>query len=581
MVTSSRWTTITPLLRIAAVLAFTVAIVTGIFAPTPVRAAANEVVALSTTLSGAEISNAFTAAGETLVSKTPAQWGAMTTADFAAYDAVVLSDPHCTAGTGNITAAIANASTWGAAVDGNVIVIGTDEDYHVSQGGQALMNGAAAFVVADSTKTGAYISLSCYYHGTAAGTSVGMLDTAFGGTWTMTGVGCYNNAHIVATHPAFTGASVTDTTLSNWSCSVHEAFDAWPINFEVLAVARDLGSAYTAPDGSVGTPYIVARGVEVISDIDLTPATATNFLGETHTLTAVVTTDDPTPGTPIIGTTVTFTVVAGPHVGTTGTGVTDSTGTATWSYVGSSLGLDTIEATFVDALGRTQRSNRVSKSWILSLAPRCDGLIATIIGTPGNDNIIGTPGDDVIVGLAGEDNIDGKGGNDVICGNEDHDQLEGGDGNDRIFGGDGPDRIWGQDGDDFIFGGDGDDVVYGGNGRDSIDGGAGNDRLKGDNDDDRIFGGAGDDTLDGEAGNDFLQDIALVGNNRFYGGDGNDLMVAGPGNDTFYAGAGDDIIRAGAGSDRLRGEGGNDLCDGGVDLDTDVATDCEIETNTP
>jgi hypothetical protein len=66
----------------------------------------------------------------------------------------------------------------------------------------------------------------------------------------------------------------------------------------------------------------------------------------------------------VVGTTVTFTVVAGPHVGATGTAATDASGHATFTYTGTAIGVDTIEATFVDAAGRTQRSNRVEKTWV-------------------------------------------------------------------------------------------------------------------------------------------------------------------------------------------------------------------------
>jgi hypothetical protein len=72
-------------------------------------------------------------------------------------------------------------------------------------------------------------------------------------------VGCWNDAHIVATHPALDG--LTDANLSNWSCSVHEAFDSVPSGFLTLAIAEGAGPSQTTfPDGSVGTPYILARG---------------------------------------------------------------------------------------------------------------------------------------------------------------------------------------------------------------------------------------------------------------------------------------------------------------------------------
>ena len=50
--------------------------------------------------------------------------------------------------------------------------------------------------------------------------------------------------------------------------------------------------------------------------------------------------------------------------------------------------------------------------------PTCNGLTATIVGTPGPDTLIGTAGNDVIVGLGGDDLILGQGGNDVICGGD-------------------------------------------------------------------------------------------------------------------------------------------------------------------
>ena len=60
----------------------------------------------------------------------------------------------------------------------------------------------------------------------------------------------------------------------------------------------------------------------------------------------------------------------------------------------------------------------------------CNGLTATINGTPGDDNLIGTEGDDVIAGGDGNDTLVGNGGNDIICGGNGNDELSGGDGND-------------------------------------------------------------------------------------------------------------------------------------------------------
>jgi Ca2+-binding RTX toxin-like protein len=100
---------------------------------------------------------------------------------------------------------------------------------------------------------------------------------------------------------------------------------------------------------------------------------------------------------------------------------------------------------------------------------QCGGLVPTIVGTYGDDELTGTAGDDVIVGGHGNDHIRGLSGNDVLCGNANGDRVEGGDGADRVYG------AWGSD---SLSGGPGDDVLGGGIGpRTVLDGGGGDDTL--------------------------------------------------------------------------------------------------------
>lgn len=68
----------------------------------------------------------------------------------------------------------------------------------------------------------------------------------------------------VANHVSLAG--LTDASLSNWGCSVHEAITSYPPSFTPLAIASvsTVGSSYF-PDGSYGIPYIIARGVGVVS----------------------------------------------------------------------------------------------------------------------------------------------------------------------------------------------------------------------------------------------------------------------------------------------------------------------------
>lgn len=333
---------------------------------TPAEAAPDKVLILSSTVTSGTSSDeaqAAAALGFTVELATPAQWAAKTAADFASYRALILGDPTCAGpGTAQISAAEGNRTTWGPEIDGNVIVNGTDPVYHRSQGGLAMTQKGIAFATDVAGKTGMYVSMSCYYHGAAPMTPVPLLDPF--GSFTATGVGCFNDAHIVATHPALIG--MTDASLSNWGCSVHEGFDSFPSSgpnaFIPLVIAENApGGNYTAPDGTVGFPYVLARGEGLSAgNISLAPGTSSGNVGETHTMTATTA----AAGSPLVGKTISFTVLTGPHAGATGSGVSDSGGQATFSYVGTAVGTDEIQASFTDDLGNLQTSNVVTREWV-------------------------------------------------------------------------------------------------------------------------------------------------------------------------------------------------------------------------
>jgi Ca2+-binding RTX toxin-like protein len=214
----------------------------------------------------------------------------------------------------------------------------------------------------------------------------------------------------------------------------------------------------------------------------------------------------------------------------------------------------------------------------------CQGVPATIAGTPGDDILVGTAGNDVIAGLGGNDTIDGGDGDDIICGGSGADTIDGGPGDDEIHGG---------DGDDAIDGGPGKDLVFGDDGNDTINGQAGADELRGGSGDDTIDGGSGPDILLGHRGSDTLtggkQADTLRGHNlddTLQGGNGDDLLVGGGGDDTLEGGTrhdtlegkggndtldgqkGDDELFGGGGDDDLSGSSGDDLLDGGTGNDT-------------
>ena len=187
-----------------------------------------------------------------------AEWLAMTQEQFAAYDAIILGDPNSTVS--HVAAAETNAGTWTAAVGGNVIIVGGDTSDHISQvGAQTLVQDGIKFALAGD-KTGAYIATSEYYQNSPSGTPVQFLS----GFGSFTAIGAFttgntDDVHIVASHPAL--SSLADASLSNWGYSVHENFQTWPSDFEVLALAIDPDGPYTAGDSTKGYAYILARGV--------------------------------------------------------------------------------------------------------------------------------------------------------------------------------------------------------------------------------------------------------------------------------------------------------------------------------
>lgn len=95
--------------------------------------------------------------------------------------------------------------------------------------------------------------------------------------------------------------------------------------------------------------------------IVLAPISATNIVGTQHTVTATVQDDL---GNPIVDRAVDFGLVSGPHaIIPAVTVLTDANGKAAFTYSGSSIGTDIIEARFVNSQGDTVTSNQVTKEW--------------------------------------------------------------------------------------------------------------------------------------------------------------------------------------------------------------------------
>ena len=111
--------------------------------------------------------------------------------------------------------------------------------------------------------------------------------------------------------------------------------------------------------GNDARVIIGGAAVTLPGTISLTPATATNPVGTSHTVTASVRNPD---GSPRSGVLVTFKVTSGPDNGRTGTGTTNAAGTATFTYTNTGgAGTDNISASYTE--NQNSFSATATKTW--------------------------------------------------------------------------------------------------------------------------------------------------------------------------------------------------------------------------
>ena len=328
-------------------------------------------------------------------------WDAMTAAQFAQYQMLVVGDPFCEE---TPPSATTNASTWapvvmgdggGSTTVGNRVVIGTDPEYHYLEGSGAAQptdpsnpqTGGAEHMVEDGLNfagavagaTGLYFDTSCFDNGS----DVSVLDqlTTTSGTWTEdSGPPCGGSVSQIASNPAFgSGPTVmTDTDIEGWSCSDHVAFPTFPPDFDALAVATDTATTPTCgtdPDTGLtecGEAYILLAGEGVVvtaPNLSLSPTTHTDVAGGTHTVTATVT--QGSPAAPVSGAVVSF-ALSGQNSGVAGTCTngsgadptcaTDANGTVEFTYPDTNgAGTDTIDGSVT--IGGITEHATASETW--------------------------------------------------------------------------------------------------------------------------------------------------------------------------------------------------------------------------
>jgi hypothetical protein len=186
-----------------------------------------------------------------------ATWSSMTTAQFAQYRAIIIGDNRDSGEPADLTAAENNASVWGAAVNGNVIVTGADPEYHADPdggndpGALTYIDRAVAFAASAPVQTGAYVAMDGTYDGPAK-----VLDAFAPGGFTVTN----ESDDAIHIDPAVAGPSgLSDAVLSDWGNTTHAVFIQYPSAFKVWAIGLDPSGPYTTSDGQIGNPDFLVR----------------------------------------------------------------------------------------------------------------------------------------------------------------------------------------------------------------------------------------------------------------------------------------------------------------------------------
>jgi len=308
-------------------------------------------------------------AGFTVTVVTGAQWDAMTAADFAAYQVLIVGDPHCV---GDATSATSDASVWAPVVigtsglnpaAGNRTLVGAAPEFNYLAGGGApttpgdpttagtehLVQDGIAYAGQASGATGVYLDTGCTGNGIDASV-LNSLSSAGTGFIEDTSPPCGGARMITGSFTAF--GSVTDANIQ-WACSDNFTFPAYPTDWDAVAVTTDAprlnacGVDQYTGDHECGEPYLLVAGPGApgMPRLTLTPFAGSDPAGGTHTITATLTAR----GSPMSSYVVGF-QLTGQNAGAAATCVpasceTDANGTVTFTYPDTNgAGTDTIKA---------------------------------------------------------------------------------------------------------------------------------------------------------------------------------------------------------------------------------------------
>lgn len=242
--------------------------------------------------------------------------------------------------------------------------------YVGAPGGDSRVAAAKAFIASrwnGLTPSGDYTG-TCGFNFQNKGCAYAMLNVfkflKLYGVTTLSGVGDW-----YAEYQDFLVANQTDTTTAastdgggSWTGGAGKT----AMSFSCCDNSADANAAIA--ELILSPVALVAPDPTKFSTVGLSPKTATNPPGTSHTVTAKA---ESASGAPVPGVTIDFRVISGPNAGKTGSDTTDANGEATFTYLDTSAPpypkTDEIQA----FIGTTLSSNVVTKTWATSTT-KCD-----------------------------------------------------------------------------------------------------------------------------------------------------------------------------------------------------------------